>query len=143
MRFLLLSALVATLLMPATALALVEVDIAFDPTEVCPGDEASFFFALENVGAEETEVTLAFTFEFMGHVMGPFECYPFPLAAGEAITHEAMLMIPPMAPAGTIVITVDATDDDGTVTDTASLTILDCGGERGKDPKLAQSEKAV
>jgi len=143
MRFALPVVLAAMLLVPAAALALVEVEIAFDPVEVCPGDEASFFFALENVGAEETEVTLAFTFDFMGEVIGPFESPPFPLAAGETITREAMLMIPPMAPASTIIVTVEATDDDGTSSDMASLTILDCGGERGNDPKLAKSEKNV
>ena len=144
MRFALPVVLAAMLLVPAAALALVEVDIAFDPAEVCPGDEASFFFALENVGAEETEVTVSFTFEFMGESFGPFESDPFPLAAGEEITREAMLMVPPMAEPGTIAITVEATDVDGTASDAASLTILDCGGERGaKDPVVAKSSKSV
>ena len=140
MRFALPVVLAAMLLVPATALALVEVDIAFDPVEVCPGDEVSFFFALENVGAEETMVTLAFSFEYAGEVIGPFETPPFPLAAGEEIAREAALFIPPIAEPGTITIYVEATDDDGTASDDASLTILDCGGERGKHPKLSTSK---
>jgi hypothetical protein len=130
MRFALPVVLAAMLLVPAAALALVEVEIAFDPIEVCPGDQASFFFALENVGAEETMVTLSFSFEYAGEVIGPFQTGTFPLAAGEEITREAMLMIPSIAQPGTITIYVEATDDDGTASDDASLTILDCGGDR-------------
>jgi hypothetical protein len=127
-------------MVPATALAALDLDIAFDPEEACPGDEVYFFFALENVGGEEEMVELAVSFEIDGQVFGPFTV-EFPLAAGEEISHEGYFFIPPPVPPVSLVVTAEATDSDGTVTDTASLTILDCSGERG--PKPAKVNKGV
>ena len=117
-------ALVA-LLVPARASALLELDLGFDPAEVCPGDEVQFFFALENVGDQEEMVELCVTLSWEGHEFGPF-CGDFPLAAGEGVTHEFVFMVPPPVPPGTLTIHVTATDSDGTVEDVADLTILEC-----------------
>jgi hypothetical protein len=141
MRFALPVVLAAMLLVPATALALVDVGIGFDPAEVCPGEEVYFFFSLENIGAEETEVTLSFSFELNGDMFGPFTTPAFPLAAGEEISREAMLMIPMGLPPSSLAIYVEATDADGTASDDAALTILDCT-ERGAKLKEAKSDKA-
>jgi hypothetical protein len=142
MRFVLSVLLAAMLLVPATALALVDVGIGFDPTEVCPGEEVYFFFALENVGAEETMVALTFSFDLNGQVFGPFTTPEFPMAAGEEFSREAMLMIPMGCPPGYLGIQVEATDDDGTATSEASLTILDCA-ERGEKLNDAKAEKEL
>lgn len=142
MRFALPVVLAAMLLVPATALALVDVGIGFDPAEVCPGEEVYFFFALENIGAEETMVTLTFSFELNGEMFGPFTTPEFPMAAGEEFSREAMLMIPMGCPPGSLGIYVEATDADGTAMDDASLTILDCA-ERGEKLNDAKAEKEL
>jgi hypothetical protein len=131
---------VLAILVPATAMAALSLDIAFDPEEACPGDEVYFFFSLENVGGQEEMVEFSVTFEIDGEVFGPFTG-EFPLAAGEEISREGMLFIPPFVPPVSLVVTVEATDSDGTVTDSASLTILDCGGGRG--PQIAKVNKGA
>lgn len=142
MRFALPVVLAAMLLVPTTALALVDVGVGFDPAEVCPGEEVYFFFALENTGAEETEVALTFSFDLNGEVFGPFTTHPFSMAVGEEFSREAMLMIPMGCPSGYIGIHVEATDVDGTATSDASLTILDCS-ERGQKLNDAKAEKEL
>ncbi|MBD3335240.1 MAG: hypothetical protein GF355_06960 [Candidatus Eisenbacteria bacterium] len=118
---------VAALLVPGSAMAMLELDLGFDPTEVCPGDDVQFFFSLENIGdeAEMVEMTVMVTFDDfeIGPITGTFE-----LAAGEEVTKEIGLMVPPPTPPGTLTIYASATDSDGTVEDTAELTINDCRG---------------
>jgi hypothetical protein len=129
----LLLGLAGLLLVPAGALAAVDLDIAFDPTEACPGEDVQFFFALENVGGEDTIVELAVTFAWDGEEYGPFVGQVH-LPAGGEISKEIAFRIPPPVPPGTLTVTVEASDVDGTVTDTAELTILDCSvgsGRRG------------
>ncbi len=140
MRLFLAMLAVLAIMIPATAFAALDLDIAFDPEEACPGDEVYFFFALENVGGEEEMVEFAVTFEIDGDTFGPFTG-EFPLAAGEEISREGYLFIPPFVPPVSLVVIVEATDSDGTVTDTASLTILDCGGEGG--PQIAKVNKGA
>ncbi|MBD3237393.1 MAG: hypothetical protein GF330_11855 [Candidatus Eisenbacteria bacterium] len=118
---------VAALLVPTQASAMLEVDIGFEPDEVCPGDEVRFFFALENVGEQEEMVELCMTLSWEGNEFGPI-CAEFPLAAGEGFMEEFEMMVPPPVPPGTLTVLVTATDSDGTVEDTAELTILECRG---------------
>ena len=120
----------ALLLMPVEASALLELDMGFDPAEVCPGEQVQFFFLLENVGGEAETVTMSVEFSFEEMTWGPFEG-TFDLAAGEVISKEFQFMVPPPMPAGMLMITATATDSAGSVEAVAELEILDCGG-RGK-----------
>jgi hypothetical protein len=113
------------LLVPASALALLDFDIAFEPTELCPGEEAQFFFYLENIGGTDEIVELAVTIEFEGYAFGPITVQ-FPLAAGEEITKELPFFVPPFAPPGTLTVTMVASDSGGSIEDVAELTILEC-----------------
>jgi hypothetical protein len=118
---------VTALLVPTQASAMLELDVGFEPTEVCPGDSFQFFFALENVGEQEEMVEVCMTLSWEGHEFGPI-CAEFPLAAGEGFMREFEMMVPPPVPPGTLTIYVTATDSEGTVEDTAELTILECRG---------------
>ena len=117
-------------LLPTKAFALLELDIGFDPTEVCPGERVMFSANLTNVGDEDEHVIVTATAEFEGEEIGTFEG-EFELAAGEGISEEIALMIPPASPPGTLVVTITATDSDGTVEDSAELTVLECDGIMG------------
>lgn len=125
MRILALTLALMALLVPTKASAMLELDLGFEPTEVCPGDEVRFFFALENVGDQEEMVELCVTLMWEEFEFGPF-CGEFPLAAGEGFADELFLAVPPIVPPGTLTVYVTATDSDGTVEDTAELTILQC-----------------
>jgi hypothetical protein len=118
-------------LFPVQAAAMLQLDIGFDPSEACPGDEVHFFFSLENVGDEAETVELSVTLTFQDEEFGPFTG-EFELAAGEGISKELAFTIPPMAPAGTLTVTVQATDSDGMVEDSASLEVLECNGIGGQ-----------
>jgi hypothetical protein len=117
----------ALLVLPNPSHALVELDVAFEPSAVCPGEEVQFFFSLENVGDEAELVQLSVTITFGEFQIGPF-MGQVELAAGETAAKEIPFLVPPYTPAGTLVMTVTATDSDGTVEDTAELTINECGG---------------
>jgi hypothetical protein len=127
-------AALALALLPMKASALLELDIGFDPTEACPGDQVHFFFSLENVGGQSEIVEVSVEIHFDDAVFGPFGG-DFEMPAGEEISHELVFMIPPPAPPGTLTIYVTATDSDGMVMDDASLTILDCGGGDKSNPR--------
>lgn len=118
------------LLLPLPAMAALELDLGFEPAEVCPGEWVQFFFALANVGDEAEMVDLAIMLSFGGQEFGPFGG-TLALAAGEEITRELRFRIPPPAPAGTLTVSATATDSDGTVEDSATLEILDCMGPGG------------
>jgi hypothetical protein len=127
-------AALALVLMPMKASALLELDLGFDPTEACPGDEVHFFFSLENVGDESEMVNFAITITWNDEVFGPFEG-DFEMPAGEEFAREFMFLVPSMIPPGTLTLTVTATDSDGMVEDEAVLEILDCGGNDKQNPK--------
>lgn len=129
-------ALLAMVCIPAVATALPVVDLGFDPSEVCPGNPVQFFFSLENQGDAASDVTLSVTFHINGQDFGPFEGV-VPMAAGQVISQEIPLFVPPNVPAGTLGVTVVARDLTGESTDTGTLTILDCGGLRAATPSVA------
>ncbi len=135
-------AVAALLLVPASALATLELDLAFDPAEACPGDDVQFFFALENVGGEDEMVEFGVTFVIAEYEFGPFTM-EFPLAAGEEIVKEATLFIPPPVPPVTMTVSVTATDSAGTVEDEASLTVLDCGDRQSGKHRVEKSTHSL
>ena len=130
-RAFLVSAALGLVLFPLQAAAMLQLDIGFDPSQACPGDEVQFFFYLENVGDEAETVELSVTLTFQDEEFGPFTG-EFELPAGEEVSKELAFTIPPMAPAGTLTVTVTATDSDGTVEDSASLEVLECNGVGGQ-----------
>ena len=119
-------------LLPMKASAALELDIGFDPAEVCPGETAQFFFSLENVGDTEELVEISVMLTFEDEEFGPFTG-ELPLAAGELISKELAFPVPPPAPPGTLTVSVTATDSDGEVSDEASITVLECMGP-GRSP---------
>jgi len=119
-------ALCGLLLVPAQASALLELDMGFEPTEACPGDAVQFFFALENVGNQDEDVTLSVTVTFAGMVIGPLGG-AFHLAAGEEIAREVRFVVPIGTPPGTLVLDATAADSAGEVHAQAQVEILDCG----------------
>ncbi|MBD3163001.1 MAG: hypothetical protein GF346_11330 [Candidatus Eisenbacteria bacterium] len=136
----------ALILLPVQASALVELDLGFEPAEVCPGDDAQFFFSLENVGDQEEMVALSVTVSFGDYVIGPLEGQ-VPLAAGEEVAREFGMRVPPPAPPGVLRIDVSATDSDGIVEAAAELEILECLGpgvapEKGAKNLLNQIQKS-
>ena len=118
-------AVFALALAPGRAMAAVDLDLAFDPAEACPGDQVQFFFSIENVGDEAEMVSLSVTLSWGDTVIGPFTSQ-LPLAAGEEAAREVVFMVPPPTPPGTLVVDASATDSDGTVEATASLDIVEC-----------------
>ncbi len=116
---------VLALLLPARASALLELDMGFDPAQVCPGDQVQFFFALENVGTTAETVIFTVNVQFGQFTVGPFTAQ-FPLAAGEQIAREFTFMVPPPAPPGILTMTATAEDSGGIVEAVAELEILDC-----------------
>ena len=113
------------LCLPSTASALLELDMGFEPAEVCPGENVQFFFMLENVGGDDEMVEFAVTLTFHEFTIGPI-MGQFRLAAGEQVSHEFDFMVPPPTPPGLLTITATATDSGGTVEATAELEILEC-----------------
>ncbi len=129
-------ALFALILVPATSFADVALNIAFDPAQACPGDDVSFFFSLENVGADAEQVELSVMIDFNGTSFGPV-VGTLELAAGEVVSDEVALVVPPLTAPGALTIDATATDSGGSVNDTASLTINDCGGSGTQTVGLA------
>ncbi len=124
-RMLAIAAVIACL-SPAIALALPVVDVGFDPTEVCPGNQVQFFFSLENQGDVQSDVTLSVSFDINGYQFGPFEGV-IPMAAGQVISHEIPFYVPQFVPAGYLTVSVTATDATGSTSDSGTLTVLECG----------------
>lgn len=115
--------LTALCLGATVALAMPDVEVAFDPGQAHPGDTVHFLYSLANVGTEGRLIAVATTVSFGEHTVGPFTRRIF-LGAGQERAIEFDFIIPPMAPAGTLTISSTATDEDGSDTDTASLEIL-------------------
>ena len=113
-----------------SALAAVDVELAFAPDTVAPGDEVQMFSSIANMGDAETVADLEVTISFMGYEVGPL-AGELPLAAGEELSQEFAFMVPPLPMDGTMMITISATADGVTNTATATLTIVADAGTVG------------
>lgn len=128
-------ALLAIICVPALASAVPVVDLGFDPSEVCPGNQVQFFFSLENQGDAASDITVSVTFHINGYDFGPLEGV-VPMAAGQLISQEIPFFVPPNVPPGSLGVTVVASDETGQSTDSGTLTILDCGGPSAGTPSV-------
>lgn len=107
----------------STAFAQIDVEMAFDPTEAAAGDEVSFFVSVANLGDEAVLADLELTLSFGDFTVGPI-LGKLPLAAGEELSQELMLVVPALPTGGDLTIELTATAGEFSDTATATLTIL-------------------
>ncbi len=129
-------ALIALVCIPAVASAVPAVQLGFDPSEVCPGNQVQFFFSLENQGDAASDVNLSVTFNINGYEFGPLTGVVH-MAAGQVISQEIPLYVPQFVPPGTLTVTVTASDASGQSTASGTLTVLDCGGLKVATPSVS------
>jgi hypothetical protein len=123
MRKLAIMTLAVVVCMSGAALAAVDVEMAFAPDTVAPGDEVQMFSSIANMGDAETVAALEISISFMGYEVGPL-MGEMPLAAGEELSQEFAFIAPPLPMSGTMEITISATADGVTNTSTATLNIV-------------------
>ncbi|MBD3332360.1 T9SS type A sorting domain-containing protein [candidate division GN15 bacterium] len=99
-------------LVAATADECVEIDLELPDTVVAePGSMAEGYFELVNCGDEAELITLGLTLELMDTSV-TFTGPKAMLGAGESVSRDLNLPIPPVVPAGTYVICVSASAGD-------------------------------
>jgi len=109
-----------------SALAQIDVELAFDPTEVYPGDTVTLFASIAWMGDEPVVAELSMTALFDEYEIGPFSA-PLPLAAGEELSHEFSFWVPPIPIQGDLTLILEAVAGDYSDSATAVLTILSDG----------------
>ncbi len=125
-----LAILMITIFAFGSALAAVDVELAFSPDTVMAGDQVSMFSSVANMGDTETVASIEVSITFMDYEVGPL-AGDLPLAAGEELSQEMAFIVPPLPVGGTLVITVSATADGVTDTATAMLTVVADAGASG------------
>lgn len=127
-RMAMLFALVA--LCASAAVAQIDVDLAFDPTEAAPGDEVGIFMAIANLGDEAVVAEIELYATYNEYEFGPLTGN-LPLAAGEEMSKEMVFIVPFVPESGDLVISVTATAGEYSDTAEAVLTIIveEGGGE--------------
>jgi len=106
-----------------SAMAQVDVELAFTPDTAAPGESVTLFASIANLSSDPVRAN--FTVEIaLGHLStGPLP-FTLPLAAGKERSVELPFVLPPVRMGGTLTITVTATVGEATDTATASLTIV-------------------
>jgi len=124
MRTTLASVLVAGLIAlgARTAVAQIDVNLAFTPGTAISGQSVTFFSSVANMGADPVTAALELTIGFGTFNIGPIRAN-MSLAAGAEHSVERTFTIPPFMPAGTLTVTLRGTAGSSTDTATASLTI--------------------
>ncbi len=125
-RIMTLAIAVATLVLAlgaTSALAQIDVNMAFDPTEASAGDQVSFFVSVANLGDAAVVADLEITVSFGTFTFGPIGGM-LPLAAGQELSHEIVLFVPPLPTGGDLTISLTATADGFSDSATATLTVL-------------------
>jgi uncharacterized membrane protein len=125
-----------------TALAQIDVEVAFSPTEVSIGDEVTFFAAVINLGDTEVLAQIDLTIESGGLFVGPLTGF-LPLAAGQELSTEFTFTVPPLTPNGNLTITVTATAGEYSDTATATLTVVAEGETEADDQDLLDIGTAI
>jgi len=129
------TALLASMLMilgAAASLAQIDVELAFDPEVVYPGDTVTMFAGIANLGDTDVVADIELTLTLNDMDFGPF-AGQLSLAAGEELSREFSFYIPPVPMDVTLVITVTATAGDYSDTATANLTIMGQDGDDGSE----------
>jgi len=114
----LLSTLAAT-----TALAQVDVELAFTPDEAAPGQQVTLFASIANLSSEPVHANFTVAIAF-GMLSIPPMPFTLPLAAGLERSAEIPFVVPPLPMGGKLVVTVTATAAGATDTATATLNIV-------------------
>jgi hypothetical protein len=112
----------------SAAHAQIDVELAFDPTEVMPGDVVHVFASIANLGDEAVVADIELTITFNEWEFGPFYG-SLPLAAGEELSREFAFPVPHVPVGGDLTITITATAGEYSDTATATLTIIVDGDE--------------
>jgi len=116
-------ALSALVLSAGSALAQVDVEMAFSPDTAHPGDTVTLFASVANLGSEPALAQFSVTIALGELTFGPVQ-HPLPLAAGEEHSAEIPFVVPPVPFGGTLTITVTAESGIHSDTAIASLTIV-------------------
>jgi len=116
-------ALMGMLLAASAAWAQVDVDLAFSPDAVAPGDEVTVFFSIANLGDEAVlaDVQVDITF---GDMTLPTLLGKMPLPAGYENSQEMTFVVPPLPYSGDLTVTVTVTAGQFSDTATDTITIL-------------------
>ncbi len=121
-------ALMGMLLAASAAWAQVDVDLAFSPDAVAPGDEVTVFFSIANLGDEAVIADVALDITF-GDQTFPTLLGKMPLPAGYECSKEMTFVVPPLPYSGDLTVTVTVTAGEFTDSATDTITILE--GEMG------------
>ncbi len=110
----------------------VEVDIELPETVIAePGAFATGYFELTNCGDEAAVIMLAIDLDLNGMPFSIGEI-PVPMGAGETISREFRMVIPPFAAGYTVTICITASSDTYEASDCATMTIEGAGGGTAK-----------
>ncbi len=124
MRKLVLATMLLTMGLAGTAMAAVDMELAFSPDTAAPGDAVTLFTSIANMGDADEVVPFTVTITYGEFIIGPVEG-SMALAAGQELTNEYTFLVPALPYGGDLVIEVSATTADGvTTTASATLTIV-------------------
>lgn len=114
--------------MSALAADCVEVDVEV-PSQLVIGEFFTLSSELINCGDQATLTTFEFSLSYNGEevTLPPIQAHR-PLAAGQVVSHELELPVPPIIPTGDYEICVTAISGDASSTDCAAFSVVDDGG---------------
>ena len=105
-----------------TAAAQIDVNLAFNPDAVSPGQCVTFFSSVANLGTEPVTACLGLTVKIAGCTFGPIRATRC-LGAGQECSTECRFTIPWFMPAGTLTLSLTGTAGTSSDCATASLTV--------------------
>ena len=105
------------------AMAQIDVDISFDPTSASAGDEVHLNVSVANQGADPVLADIDLTVTLGDFTVGPL-LGKLPLAAGEQLTRDVSMVIPPAPVSGDLTLDLAASVGEFQDSSSATLTLM-------------------